>query len=321
MWGEERENGVERRGRRRKTGLRSWGKRREMGLESQGREEAGRDMEKNKGRVREYFQETSSGGGLAFYFCGWQKCAPGHTFGPAVRPHHLFHFVLSGRGFYERAGRRQEIGPGQGFLIRPGESTYYGADFADPWEYCWIGFGGTEAEEILMECGLGEENLIYEDRSGGLLGREMMGLVDSFGRMDVNGYMLLGRLYLCLSHMVPKQPPKGAAAREYVGRALDFIHHNFGYDMGVAEIARTVGIDRTYLYRIFMEQLGQSPKEYLTGFRLEKAAEMLGGTCLSVTEIALSCGFGEVSLFDRHFRGRYGCAPLKYRKAALENVL
>lgn len=274
------------------------------------------EIRKNMARVKEYHQETGSGGGLAFYFCGWQKCAPGHAFGPAVRPHHLFHLVLSGRGFYERAGKRQEIGPGQGFLILPGESTYYGADCADPWEYCWIGFGGAEAEAILRECGFGEDNLIYEDRSGGLLGREMMGLVDSFGRMDVNGYMLLGRLYLCLSHMVSKQPPKGVAAQEYVGRALDFIHHNFGYDMGVAEIARTVGIHRTYLYRIFMEQLGQSPKEYLTEVRLEKAAEMLGGTGLSVTEIALSCGFREVSLFDRHFRGRYGCAPLKYRRMA-----
>lgn len=263
---------------------------------------------------REYFQETGSGGGLAFYFCGWERCKPGHTFGPAVRPHHLFHLVLSGRGFYERAGKRQEIGPGQGFLILPGESTYYGADLRDPWEYCWIGFGGTEAEAILRECCLGEENLIYEDHSGGLLGREMRELVDSFGRGDVNGYMLLGRLYLCLSHMVSKQPPKGAAAQEYIGRALDFIHNNYSYDMGVAEIARTVGIDRTYLYRIFMGQLGQSPKEYLTGFRLERAAQMLRATGLSVTEIALSCGFREVSLFDRHFRIRYGCSPLRYRR-------
>lgn len=276
------------------------------------------DISKNRAGVREYYQETGSGGGLSFYFCGWQKCAPGHTFGPAVRPHHLFHLVLSGRGFYERAEKRQEIGRGQGFLILPGESTYYGADPSDPWEYCWIGFGGTQAEAILRECGLGEENLIYEDRSGGLLRREMMGLVDSFGGMDVNGYMLLGKLYLCLSHMVSKQPFKGTAAREYAGRALDFIRHNFGYDIGVTEIARAVGIDRTYLYRIFMEELGQSPKEYLTGFRLEKAAEMLSGTGLSVTEIALSCGFGEVSLFDRHFRGRYGCVPLKYRRTAGE---
>lgn len=267
-------------------------------------------------KVKEYHREIGSGSGLAFYFCGWQKCAPGHAFGPAVRPHHLFHLVLSGRGFYERAGRRQEIGPGQGFLILPGESTYYGADYGDPWEYCWIGFGGTEAETILGECGLGAENLIYEDHSGGLLGREMMGLVDSFGRTDVNGYMLLGRLYLCLSHMVSKQPPKGAAAQEYVNRAMDFIHNNYSYDMGVAEIARNVGIDRTYLYRIFMERLGQSPKSYLTGFRLERAAEMLTATELSVTEIALSCGFREVSLFDRHFRGRYGRPPLQYRRMA-----
>ncbi len=272
------------------------------------------NWKRNMAGTKEFHQETGSDGGLAFYFCGWQKCTPGHTFGPAVRPHYLFHFALSGRGFYERAGKRQEIGPGQGFLILPGELTYYGADPADPWEYCWIGFGGTQAGAILRECGLGEENVIYEDRSGGLLGREMMGLVDSFAHMDVNGYMLLGRLYLCLSHMVLKQPSKGAAAQEYVGRAMDFIRNNFSYDIGVAEVARTVGIDRTYLYRIFRERLGQSPKEYLTCFRLEKAVEMLRGTGLSITEIAMSCGFREASLFDRHFRCRYGCSPMKYRR-------
>ncbi len=95
---------------------------------------------------------------------------------------------------------------------------------------------------------------------------------------------------------------------------MDFIRNNFSYDIGVAEVARTVGIDRTYLYRIFRERLGQSPKEYLTCFRLEKAVEMLRGTGLSITEIAMSCGFREASLFDRHFRCRYGCSPMKYRR-------
>ena len=265
--------------------------------------------------TKEYYQETRSGDALAFYFCGWQKCAPGHAFGPAVRPHYLFHLVLSGRGFYERGGCRYEIGPGQGFLIIPGESTCYGADWTEPWEYCWICFGGSEAEGILRECGLGEDNPVYVDKSGGMLRRELMQLVDSFEHTKVNNYMLLGKLYLSLSHMVLKQPSGDSGVQEYVSRALDFIRNNFGYEIGVAEIARAVGIDRTYLYRIFRRQVGQSPKEYLTGFRLRMAAGMLAETGLPVTEIALSCGFKEVSLFDRQFRAAYGCTPLRYRKS------
>lgn len=264
--------------------------------------------------MREYRQEKDLGGGLAFYFCGWEKCEPGHFFGPAVRPHFLFHLILSGRGCYERAGIRHELGAGQGFLILPGESTRYQADFQDPWEYCWIGFGGTEAEEILKECGLDSENVIYHDRSGGLLRREMLQLVDSFGRSYTNPYMLLGRLYLSLSHMVSMQPARGVVYQDYVNRALEFVHNNFSYEIGVAEIARTVGIDRTYLYRIFKEQVGQSPKKYLTAFRLRKAAEMLAETDLTVTEVALSCGWKEASLMDRQFKENYGCTPLQYRK-------
>lgn len=264
--------------------------------------------------LREYYQETKSGNALAFYFCGWEKCEPGHSFGPAVRPHFLFHFVLSGKGYYDRAGERYEIGPGQGFLIFPGESTCYQADQTEPWEYCWIGFGGTEAEDILRDCGLGQDNVIYQDKSGGLLRREMMQLVDSFGRSEVNSYMLLGRLYLTLSYMMPKQNAGASVLQDYVNRAMDFIHNNFGYEIGVAEIARTVGIDRTYLYRIFKQQVGESPKRYLTAFRLRMAVEMLAETKLSVTEVALSCGFKETSLFDRQFRENYGCSPLQYRK-------
>lgn len=266
--------------------------------------------------IKNYHQESKAGDALAFYFCGWQKCAPGHSYGPAIRPHYLFHLILSGRGTYERAGRRYLLGPGQGFLILPGESTYYVADPADPWEYCWICFGGLEAEGILRECGFGKDNLIYEDHSGGLLQRELMALVDAFDRSDVNDYMLLGRLYLSLSHMVTKSSPGKAASQEYVNRALDFIHNNFGYEIGVEDIARTVGIDRTYLYRLFRRQVGQSPKGYLTQFRIQMAAEMLRETNLSVTEIAFSCGFKDVSLFDRRFAASRGCTPLQYRKAS-----
>lgn len=268
--------------------------------------------------LREYYQETESGDALAFYFCGWEKCVSGHSFGPAVRPHFLFHFVLSGKGYYDRGGQRYQIGPGQGFLILPGESTCYQADQAEPWEYCWIGFGGTEAENILRECGLGPENIVYQDRSGGLLRREMMQLVDSFGQTEVNSYMLLGRLYLTLSYMMPKQTAGVSVLQDYVNRALDFIHNNFGYEIGVAEIARTVGIDRTYLYRIFKQQVGESPKRYLTAFRLRMAVEMLVETKLSVTEVALSCGFKETSLFDRQFGAAYGCTPLQYRRLEQE---
>ena len=99
----------------------------------------------------------------------------------------------------------------------------------------------------MKECGLDADNLIYEDHSGGLLGRQMLLLVDSFSQPGANNYTLLGQLYLSLSYMVQKQPGGQSVVRGYVNHAIDFIHNNFGYEIGVAEIARAVGVDRTFL--------------------------------------------------------------------------
>lgn len=269
--------------------------------------------------MKEYFNETNSGDALSLHFCGWEQCSAGHAFGPAVRTHFLFHFVISGCGSFEKGGRRWSLRSGQGFLIFPGESTRYEADADEPWEYCWIGFDGSEVPEILADCGLNAEEPIFTDRSGGVLGRELLRLVDCYGTPGTNKYAQLGRLYRCFSHMVQAKTSKRPTVQEYIGRATEFIHSNFSYEIGVAEIARAVGIDRSYLYRIFRESLGKSPKEYLTDFRLRVATEMLAATELSVTEIALSCGFKEVSLFGKQFKAAYGCTPLKYRRACRHN--
>ena len=104
----------------------------------------------------------------------------------------------------------------------------------------------TGAENILRECGLGPDNLIYEDHSGGLLGRQMLRLVDSFSQPGANNYTLLGQLYLSFSYMVQKQPDRQSVVQGYVNHAMDFIHSNFSYEIGVAEVSRAVGVDRTF---------------------------------------------------------------------------
>lgn len=263
--------------------------------------------------MKEYYSQTRSGSPLALHFCGWEQCASGHSFGPAVRGHFLFHFVLSGKGVFERAGQRYTVSAGQGFLIVPGELTRYTADEADPWRYCWFGFDGTEADRILADCGLSAQCPIYTDHSG-RLGEEMMRLIDLYAGGAGNEYHLLGRLYLCFSLMTMNTAQKRPNAQEHLQRALEFIHSNFSYEIGVAEIARAVGLDRTYLYRIFRRWNNTSPKEYLTLYRLQTAGKMLRDTTLSVTEIALSCGFKEVSLFDKQFKALYGASPLKFRR-------
>ena len=91
---------------------------------------------------------------LRLFQYGWEQCAPLHSFGPFVRNHFLFHYVISGRGCLHSNGpdgstRYYDLEANQGFLICPGQVNTYYADKDDPWKYTWVEFDGLRAQEFL----------------------------------------------------------------------------------------------------------------------------------------------------------------------------
>ena len=61
-------------------------------------------------------------------YCGYAKCEPLHSFGPAVRPNYLIHLILDGKGVYQIGDTKYELSKGQGFLIEPEVQTFYQAN-------------------------------------------------------------------------------------------------------------------------------------------------------------------------------------------------
>lgn len=88
---------------------------------------------------------------LVVYNAGFQKCPPGYGWGPGIRDHYLIHYIVSGRGTYETAGRTFVPEAGEAFLVRPEEPVYYQADEEEPWEYYWVGFSGPSAPLLLAQ--------------------------------------------------------------------------------------------------------------------------------------------------------------------------
>ena len=93
-----------------------------------------------------------------------------------------------------------------------------------------------------------------------------------------------------------------------------YIQNHYSYPLQVGEIADYVGINRSYLYTLFKEQSGMSPKEYLTNFRITRAAQLLEITELSIESVAMSCGYQNTLGFSKIFKARMGVAPSVYKK-------
>ena len=80
------------------------------------------------------------------------------------------------------------------------------------------------------------------------------------------------------------------------------------------ELASLTATNPGYLCRFFKEISGISPIQYLINRRIEMAASLLRESNRSVLEIAMDCGFENVSYFIRKFKQKKGCTPGEYRK-------
>ncbi len=106
-----------------------------------------------------------------------------------------------------------------------------------------------------------------------------------------------------------------AAAQElYFHQAAEYLRHNFSYPVTVEQLARYVGVSRSYLYKTFINCCGTSIQQYLIGLRLREACSLLTETQRGITDIAYSCGFTDSPSFCRQFRRAYGQTPLQFRR-------
>jgi len=101
-----------------------------------------------------------------------------------------------------------------------------------------------------------------------------------------------------------------------IKQMLQYIQDHYAEDVSVDQIAASASISASECLRCFHDMIGTTPNQYLRDRRAQRAAELLCGTGLSVTEIAGQCGFQDGSYFARSFRQVCGCGPTAYRRKA-----
>lgn len=101
---------------------------------------------------------------------------------------------------------------------------------------------------------------------------------------------------------------------ENLKSVLAFIGGRCCERLTLAGVAGAFGLSPKYFSRYFKKNFKCSFVEYLTGFRLERAAGLLLSTGLPVSEIAPAVGFDNLSYFIKRFKEARGCTPLQFRK-------
>jgi len=267
---------------------------------------------------------------LNMYQCGKEQCEPAHMFGPAIRNHYLFHYIISGSGIlYSNNSKGDtktyQLTANQGFMIFPNQINTYVADKTNPWKYIWIEFDGLRSQMSLNTAGFSKDNPIYATKSPDLLNKmltEMNYIVEN--RKNSSILNIIGHLYLFLdvlerSNIRLKRSAKNDMKDFYIHEALTFVENNFQKDISVENMADVCNLNRSYFGKIFKETLGKSPQEFLLEYRMTKATELLKLTRLSIKEVGIAVGYENQFHFSRAFKNIYGVSPYEWRKRQIQD--
>ena len=106
--------------------------------------------------------------------------------------------------------------------------------------------------------------------------------------------------------------PPGATSA-IVKHALLFLQQNFSRKISRAEIAQWIGVSENYLSEVFNKELGLSPWDYLTRYRIQQAKILMRTSNENITSIAFQVGYDDPAYFSRVFRKETGFSPRDFR--------
>jgi AraC-like DNA-binding protein len=255
------------------------------------------------------------------YMChvGRDRCKPRYCYGPVVRSFYLIHLIVSGKGSYVARNTTYHLSANQAFIIYPNETTLYAADAETPWDYCFFAFNGDYARELIERTGFRGGNMVITipPEIAVPLAEQIEATARTLNRLSPNADLYaLSQLVsffaiLADSHSDNIQPD--ALTRDFVRRAVGYIHFNYANPITIMELSKTLNINRSYLYRIFKEEIGLSPSEYLNNYRIDRARHLLIESDMPISQIAMSTGFSTFSSFYRLFRLKYNMSARQYR--------
>lgn len=105
-----------------------------------------------------------------------------------------------------------------------------------------------------------------------------------------------------------------------IEQAATYISQNLGEPLDLKQVAQASHFSPFHFHRIFTAALGETPQDFINRLRLERAAnQLLKSPALTITQIALACGFSSSSTFARSFKKHFGMTASEFARTRLDD--
>lgn len=238
-------------------------------------------------------------------------------------------YVLSGSAAYNFDDKEYKVNTGDLLVINPG--VVHGRTLSDGEEinefhigFCNIQIEGMKKDFIIPEdtspvVSLKKTNKEFFKCCGDILVEQKNG--EPGGQLMLKSYVM--RLIVLLlkelstGNSTEEEPPinfESYDKTKVVAAIANFINNNYSQDISLNRISRNMYLSPVYISKIFKEEIGESPINYLIKVRLSKAAELLEKGSISIKNVARQVGYSDAYYFSKLFKKYYGVPPSKYSK-------
>ena len=166
-------------------------------------------------------------------------------------------------------------------------------------------------------CAREESRFVFHDRQAHVL--SALAVIGAYQKYDSGERELLtgcalNSLLICAAGACVRPGESVPPGNRHVRAAIQFMRDNYMFDITTEDVARAAGVHVGHLHRLFTEQTGTHPGQYLTGLRMDKARFLLARTDLSMLNISKLCGIATQQYFSRCFKRQTGVTTQEYRR-------
>ncbi len=112
-----------------------------------------------------------------------------------------------------------------------------------------------------------------------------------------------------------RQSPVPVDLLPHLRRARDVADRNYAESLDLTALAAAAGVSKYHFLRCFAAEYGETPMQYLSRRRIERATDLLRATNLTVTEVCNLVGFSSLGSFSTRFRELVGMSPSEYQRS------
>lgn len=245
------------------------------------------------------------------------------TYRPQGRVDYQLLYIASGKAHFVIDGKERSVSAGHMVLYRPKEMqkyVYYGVEQT---EVYWVHFTGSAVGQLLKKYGMDDEKKVFYSS----VLPEYQNLYRKMIRelqMCRAGYqemlsLLLQQIFVLIYRQSDSyQRLKGSFLSDEVDFACTYFDEHYSEKINIQEFAESRHMGICWFIRMFRQQMGISPMQYVLSIRIANAQNLLAETDYNITEISNMVGYENPLYFSRVFKKAQGMAPTEYRKRMRE---